>query len=50
MIKKKYSIYDTIATLTEYTSESIINSLEFLPKRVENILVTGGGHKNLYLI
>ena len=50
LIKKKYSVYDTISTLVEYTTESIANSLNFLPKKVRHILVTGGGHRNLYLM
>jgi len=50
LIKKKYSIYDTMATLVDYTAESIAASFEMLPKPVDSILITGGGYRNLYLM
>ena len=50
LIKNKYSVYDVMATLTEFTVESIAVSLNFLPKKIDNILITGGGHKNCYLM
>ena len=50
LIKNKYSIYDTMATLAEFTVESIVSSLKMLPKKVSNIVITGGGYKNLYLL
>ena len=50
LIKKKYSAKDIMATLLEFTLESIKISLQMLPLPVKNILITGGGHKNLYLI
>ena len=50
LIKKNYSAYDIMATLAEYTVESIATGLEFLPKRVNNILVTGGGLRNIHLM
>lgn len=50
LIKKKYSIYDTMATLAEFTVESIVSGLKILPKEVHNIVITGGGYKNLNLL
>ena len=50
LLKKKYSIYDTMATLSEFTSASIVASLNILPKKVSNIIITGGGYKNLHLM
>ena len=50
LIEKKYSAYDTMATLAEFTVESIVCGLKILPKEVCNIVITGGGYKNLYLL
>ena len=50
LIKKKYSVHDTMATLAEYTCESIAASFKLLPKKVNNILITGGGYKNIHLV
>ena len=50
LIKKNYSVYDTMATLTEFTVESVAASLELLPKKVNNILITGGGYRNINLM
>ena len=47
---KKYSEYDVMATLLEFTSESIIISLDRLPKKIKSIMITGGGHRNHYLM
>ena len=50
MVNKDFSIYDTISTLTEFTVESIAYAFNILPQNVENIVVTGGGYKNLFLM
>ncbi len=50
LIKKQYSIYDIMATLVEFTTESIAISVKKLPKKVNNIIITGGGYKNIYLM
>ena len=50
LILKKYSENDVMATLLEFTSESIITSLNSLPKKIKSIMITGGGHRNRYLI
>ena len=50
LIKKKYSFKDIMATLAEFTVESVASGIEFLPKKVCNILITGGGCKNLFLM
>lgn len=39
-----------MATLAELTIESIVSSLVFLPHKVNSILITGGGYKNIHLI
>ena len=39
-----------MATLAELTVETIVTSLEFLPKKVENIIITGGGYRNVHLM
>jgi anhydro-N-acetylmuramic acid kinase len=36
--------------LAEFTIEAIINSFQFLPKKVESILITGGGYRNVHLM
>jgi len=50
LIKKNYSVHDIIATLAELTVETIFTSLEFLPKKVESIIITGGGYRNIHLM
>jgi len=50
LVKKDYYINDVMATLAEFTIEAIINSLQFLPKKVESILITGGGYRNVHLM
>ena len=49
-INKNYSVYNKMATLAEFTVETIAVSLNLLPKKVTNILITGGGHRNLHLM
>ena len=39
-----------MATLVEFTVESITTSLKFLPKKIKNIIITGGGYKNKYMM
>ena len=39
-----------MATLTELTVEAIATSFELLPKKVKNIIVTGGGYRNKHLM
>ena len=39
-----------MATLAEFTIETIATSLKFLPKKIKSILVTGGGCRNIYLM
>ena len=50
LIEKKYSNCDTMATLAEFTVESIIASLDLLPQKINNILITGGGYRNNHLM
>lgn len=50
LIQKNYSVYNIMATLLEFTTESIAISIEKLPKKVKNIIISGGGYKNLHLI
>lgn len=50
LINKDYSTYDIMATFSKYTVESIQASLKILPKRIKNIIITGGGSKNFNLI
>ena len=50
LIQKNYSSFDIMATFLDYTSETIVAGFEMLPKKVENIIVTGGGYKNISLM
>jgi anhydro-N-acetylmuramic acid kinase len=50
LLKKNYSNADFMATLAELTIESIISSLMFLPHKVNSILITGGGYRNVHLM
>ena len=50
LVKRNYSVHDIMATLAELTVETIVTSLELLPKKVENIIITGGGYRNIHLM
>ena len=50
LIQKNYPINDTMATLAEWTVETIVASINHLPKKVDNILITGGGYRNINLM
>ena len=50
LIKKSYSDIDIMSTLLEFSLEAIVSSLEFLPKKINSILITGGGYRNTYLM
>ena len=50
LLKKNYSNSDVLATLAELTVESIVYSLLFLPKKINSVLVTGGGYRNIHLM
>ena len=39
-----------MATLAEFTIESIVSSLLFLPQKIKSVLVTGGGYRNINLM
>ena len=39
-----------MATLAEFTVETVAAGIELLPKKVNNILITGGGCKNIHLM
>ena len=50
LLKINLSKFDTMATLAEFTIESIVLAFNFLPKKVKSILVTGGGYRNKYVM
>ena len=50
LVNKNYSVNDIMATLAELTVETIVTSLELLPKKVKNIIITGGGYRNVHLM
>lgn len=50
LLKKIYSNADLMATLAELTIESIVSSFKFLPHKVNSILITGGGYRNIHLM
>ena len=50
LLNKNISISDTLATLAEFTVGPIIQSVNSLPKKIKNIIVTGGGYKNNHLM
>ena len=47
---EKYKAHDLISTLSEFTAVTISHSLKLLPHYPNNIVVMGGGSKNLYII
>jgi len=50
LLSMNFSVPNTMATLAQFTIEPIILALKFLPKNIKNILITGGGYKNNYLM
>ena len=50
LINKNYSFNDIMATLAEFTIETIATSFDLLPKKVQKIIITGGGYRNIYLV
>ena len=50
ILKQNIQLYDAISTISFFTIQCIVNSLKFLPAYPENIIITGGGYKNKYLI
>ena len=50
LVNKNYSANNIMATLAELTVETIVTSLELLPKKVKNIIITGGGYRNIHLM
>ena len=50
LLDQSISTNDIMATLAEFTIESILLSIKFLPNKPKNIIITGGGYKNNYLI
>ncbi len=50
LINKNYSVNAIMATLAELTVETIATSFGLLPKKVENIIITGGGYRNIHLM
>ena len=41
---------NSLKTLCSFTVDTIINSLKILPNSPKNIIISGGGGKNLYLM
>lgn len=50
LLNENFSISNTMATIAAFTIESIVEGLKLLPQKVKNILITGGGYRNSYLI
>jgi len=50
LLSMNLSVPNTMATLAEFTIESIVISLNYLPKNIKNILISGGGYRNNYLM
>ena len=50
LLINNFSVSDTMATLAEFTIESIIIALDYLPKKINNIIITGGGSRNKNLM
>ena len=50
LIKCNYSDADMMATLAEFTVDTIVTSFRFLPKKVNSMIISGGGYRNTHLI
>ena len=44
------NLNDKLATLSEITVISIVNSINSLPNKIKSFCITGGGYKNKYLL
>ncbi len=50
LMRNNFSLSNGLATLSHFTLETIIIGLNILPKKIKNILITGGGCRNLFLM
>jgi len=50
LIKENYSAENIMATLADLTVETIILGLELLPRKINNMIITGGGYRNTHLM
>ena len=50
LIKNNFSVNDIMATLAEFTVETIATSLKLLPKQIKSTIITGGGSRNSHLM
>ena len=50
LTQKNYPMKDIMATLAEFTIETIAIGIDLLPKKISNVLITGGGCRNIHLM
>ena len=50
LLEAELEVSDTMSTLADFTIESITFSIKSLSKKINNIIVTGGGCRNKYLM
>ena len=50
ILNEKLSIFDMVSTLSNFTVQCIISSIESLPSQPKSIVVSGGGSNNKYLV
>ena len=50
LIQKQHSSNDIMATLAELTIETVVGGLQLLPRKIKNIIITGGGYRNTYIM
>ena len=50
LLDSNLSIPNKMATLAEFTVETINIGFNLIPQKVKNILITGGGYRNAYLM
>ena len=50
LLNYNYSDADIMATLAELTIETIVSSFKFLPKKVNSMIISGGGYRNIHLM
>ncbi len=50
LIKRNFSVNDNMATLAEFTVETIATSMKLLPKKIKSIIISGGGSRNVHLM
>ena len=50
LLRTNLNNQDIMATLADFTIHSIYTALHFVPGNIKNMIISGGGHKNSFLV